>query len=72
MNEFLPLPVRRVLYVTAIIADVAAPFIAVTQPEYAAAAVSASGALSVAALGTALANPSRKEVTDSSSYQVPD
>lgn len=56
---FLPLPVRRVLYVLSLAGSVAAPVLAVSSPEYAAAIVTAAGVLSAAALGTALANPSR-------------
>lgn len=58
-TEFLPLNVRRGLYLVALAAAVAAPFIAVTAPEYAAAAVTGSSLLSGAAIGTALANPKR-------------
>lgn len=59
MNDFLPLGVRRVLYVVALAGAAVAPVIAVTQPEYAGAIVTGSSVLSAAALGTALANPSR-------------
>nr|WP_278101888.1 hypothetical protein [Microbacterium proteolyticum] len=57
--EFLPLPVRRVLYVLGLAAAVTAPVLAVSAPEYAAAIVTGAGILNAAALGTALANPSR-------------
>ncbi len=57
--EFLPLAVRRVLYVLSLAGSVAAPVLAVTSPEYAAAIVTGAGILNAAALGTALANPSR-------------
>lgn len=59
MNEFLPLPVRRVLYIGALVGAVAAPVIAVTSPDYAAAIITGSSVLSAAALSTALANPSK-------------
>lgn len=58
-SQFLPLPVRRVLYVLALAGFVTAPVLAVTAPEYAAAIVTGAGVLGTAALGTALANPSR-------------
>lgn len=57
--HFLPLPVRRVLYVLALVGAVGAPILAVSNPEYAAAVVTGAGILNAAALGTALANPSR-------------
>lgn len=57
--EFLPLAVRRVLYVLALAGNVAAPVLAISAPEYAAAIVTGSAVLGAAALGTALANPSR-------------
>ena len=57
--EFLPLAARRVLYVIALLGMAAAPVVAVSNPEYAGAILTAAGALNVAALGTALANPSR-------------
>lgn len=55
--EFLPLAARRVLYVAGLLGAVAAPILAVSQPDYAAAIVAGAGLLSSAALGTALANP---------------
>jgi hypothetical protein len=58
-SQFLPLPVRRVLYVLALAGFVTAPVLAVTSPDYAAAIVTGAGVLGSAALGTALANPSR-------------
>lgn len=58
-NQFLPLGVRRVLYVVSLAGTAIAPVLAVTNPEYAAAIVAGSGVLNAAALGTALANPSR-------------
>lgn len=58
-SHFLPLVARRVLYVIGLIGAVAAPIVAVTNPEYAGAIVTASSLLSAAALGTALANPTR-------------
>ncbi len=57
--QFLPLGARRVLYVLGLAGAVAAPVIAVTDPSYAAAVVTAAGILNAAALGTALANPPR-------------
>lgn len=58
-GEFLPLAARRVLYVMGLAGAVVAPVVAVTQPDYAAAIVSAAGILTAAAIGTALANPPR-------------
>jgi hypothetical protein len=57
--EFLPLAARRVLYVIALVGMAAAPVVAISQPDYAGAILTAAGVLNVAALGTALANPSR-------------
>lgn len=57
--DFLPLAFRRVLYVLGLAGAVAAPVLAVTSPDYAVAIVTASGLLTAAALGTALANPSK-------------
>ena len=56
---FLSLPTRRVLYVAGLAAVVISPILAVQFPEYAAAVLSAGAPLTAAALGTALANPSR-------------
>ncbi len=56
---FLPLGVRRVLYIIGLAALVVAPTIGVNAPEYAQAITTAGNLLGVAALGTALANPSR-------------
>lgn len=56
---FLPLAVRRVLYVLGLAGAVAAPVLAITAPEYAAAIVTGASVLNAAALGTALANPAR-------------
>lgn len=56
---FLPLAARRVLYVLALAGAAAAPVLALSSPELATAIVTAAGVLNVAALGTALANPSR-------------
>lgn len=56
---FLPLVVRRALYLAGLAGAVAAPIVAVTSPEYATAILSAAGVLEVAALGVALGNPSR-------------
>lgn len=58
-GHFLPLAARRVIYVLALAGNVVAPVLAVTNPEYAAAIVTAASTLSAAAAGTALANPSR-------------
>lgn len=58
--EFLPLNVRRVLYVIALGALVAAPSIAVELPAYGSAIESAGNLLAIAAVGTALANPTRR------------
>jgi hypothetical protein len=55
--EFLTLPVRRVLYIAALAGAVAAPILAVTNPEYAAAIVTGSSLLTTAAVGGALASP---------------
>lgn len=57
--EFLPLTGRRVLYVLSLVGLVAAPVLAVTNPDYAVAITTGAGILGSAALGTALANPSR-------------
>lgn len=57
--QFLPLATRRVLYVLGLASAVVAPVLAISQPEYAAAVVTAGGILQAAALGTALANPPR-------------
>lgn len=56
---FLSLGVRRVLYLAGLAGAAIAPVLAVTHPEYAAGIVAGSGVLTAAALGTALANPSR-------------
>ncbi len=56
---FLSLGVRRVLYLAGLAGAALAPVLAVTHPEYAAGIVAGSGVLTAAALGTALANPSR-------------
>jgi hypothetical protein len=58
--EFLPLPIRRGGYVVALLLVVAAPIVAVSSPEYAAAILAAAAPLEAAALGLALANPSRR------------
>lgn len=58
--EFLTLPIRRVLYVSALVGAVAAPILAVTQPEYAAAIITGSSILTTAAVGGALASPSTR------------
>lgn len=56
---FLTLGVRRVLYVAGLAAVVVAPILAVQFPDYAAAVLAAGTPLTAAALGTALANPTR-------------
>jgi hypothetical protein len=56
---FLPLAARRVLYVLALAGAAAAPVVALSHPELSVAIVTSAGILNVAALGTALANPSR-------------
>ena len=58
-SPFLSLGVRRVLYLAGLAGAAIAPVLAVTMPEYAAAIVAGAGVLNAAALGTALANPSR-------------
>ncbi|AMB58231.1 hypothetical protein [Microterricola viridarii] len=57
--DLLGLTGRRVLYALSILGAVAAPFVAVGAPEWAPAVVTATGVLTVAAGGAALANPSR-------------
>lgn len=57
--EFLPLAVRRVLYIVGLAALVVAPTVGVEFPEYAQAITTAGNLLGAAALGTALANPPR-------------
>ena len=57
--DFLPLNVRRILYVIALVGAVVAPGVAIVAPEWSAAIMTASSTLAAAALGTALANPSR-------------
>lgn len=47
---------RIALYVASVVAAVVAPFVAVTSPEYGAAALSASGVLATAAGVSALMN----------------
>ena len=51
--------IRLALYLLALAGSVVAPFVAVTSPDYAAAVVTASGVLNVAALGTAATNRER-------------
>ncbi|RZU66741.1 hypothetical protein EV379_3107 [Microterricola gilva] len=60
-TQFLPLSVRRGLYLVALAAAVAAPFVAIAAPEYAPPVVTASSILAAAAVGTALANPSGRK-----------
>lgn len=56
---FLPLGIRRVLYLIAIAALFAGPLIAVQLPEYGNAIVTGGNTLAAIAIGTALANPKR-------------
>ncbi len=58
-GEFMPLPVRRVLYLVGLAALIVAPSIAVEFPAYGQAIETAGNLLGAAALGTALANPTR-------------
>lgn len=58
-DGFMPLGIRRALYILGLAGAAIAPVLAVTHPEYAAGIVAGSGVLTAAALGTALANPSR-------------
>lgn len=58
-TQFLPLPARRAAYVVALLLVAAAPIIAVSAPDYAAAILAAAAPLEAAALGVALANPTR-------------
>lgn len=58
-EPFLSLSVRRVLYLLGLAALVAAPTVGVNFPEYADAINVAGNLLGAAALGTALANPTR-------------
>jgi hypothetical protein len=57
--DFLPLVGRRAAYVAALLLVVAAPIVAVSSPDYAAAILAAAAPLEAAALGVALANPTR-------------
>lgn len=54
---FLPLTVRRVVYVVGLAGVVVAPVLALSSPELAGAIFTASSSLSAIGLGTALANP---------------
>ena len=58
-DQFLPLTGRRVLYVLGLAGLAIAPVLAVTNPDYAVAVTSSATLLGTAALGTALANPTR-------------
>lgn len=58
-EQFLPLPVRRTLYVVALIMSVVAPVVALLHPDLAPALVAGAGLLNAAAVGTALANPTK-------------
>lgn len=59
-TEFLPLSVRRVLYVIGLISSVMAPILGVTFPAYLDPILQAGIILQGAALGTALANTAKK------------
>lgn len=58
-EPFLSLGTRRVLYIVGLAALVVAPTVGVNFPEYAQAIETAGNLLGAAALGTALANPTR-------------
>lgn len=58
-EAFIPLAVRRGLYLLALAGSVAAPVLAVYQTELATAVTTSAGVLNVAALGVALANPKK-------------
>ncbi|QCQ16980.1 hypothetical protein [Microbacterium sp. RG1] len=58
-SEFLPLNVRRVLYVVAIAGLAVAPFFQTSAADLALSIQSASSLLGSVALGAALANPTR-------------
>lgn len=58
-SEFLPLNVRRVMYVLAIAGLAVAPFFQTAAPDLALSIQSASSLLGSVALGAALANPTR-------------
>lgn len=58
--EFLPLGVRRVLYILGLVALVAAPVIGVEFPDYETAITTGGNLLGAAAIGTALANPTAR------------
>jgi hypothetical protein len=59
-EDFLPLNVRRVLYLAGLAALVVAPLISVQAGEYGEAIATAGNLLGAVGLGTALANPSRR------------
>lgn len=59
-SEFLPLNVRRVLYIIGLISSVMAPILGVTFPAYLDPILQAGIILQGAALGTALANTAKK------------
>lgn len=59
-SEFLPLSVRRVLYVIGLISSVMAPILGVAFPAYLDPILQAGIILQGAALGTALANTAKK------------
>lgn len=57
--DFLPLNVRRGLYLAGLAALVIAPLLAPNWPEYADAITTSGNLLGAVGLGTALANPTR-------------
>ena len=59
-SEFLPLSVRRVLYIIGLIAAVTAPILGVQFPAYLEPILQAGSLLQGAAIGTALANTVKK------------
>lgn len=59
-EDFLPLNVRRVLYLAGLAALVVAPLISVQAGDYGDAIATAGNLLGAVGLGTALANPSRR------------
>lgn len=59
-NEFLPLEVRRVLYIAGLVSVILAPILEVNFPEYSVAIFNAGIILQGAALGTAIANTGSK------------
>lgn len=56
-KELVPLWVRRIFYIIAIVALVAAPTVAIANPELSSAIVVGANILGAVGLGTALAHP---------------